>query len=136
MKMFFSSLKQGVVAAGSIVQETGVFVTNMSKAAKDLKGKRIKLVVGPKHVIVGLFLVSVFLSLASLFTFNQMATKGYELNRLEAKRQELMTQYEIKNMKLAEVKSLTNIIETERAGVMRRPSDITYISGNTFIAKK
>lgn len=121
---------------GSAVKETGIFVKNMGKAAKDLRGKQFKLVIGPKHVIVGLFLVSVFLSLASLVTFNHMATKGYELNRLEAKRQELMTQYEIKNMKLAEVKSLTNIVETERASVMRRPSDIIYISGNTFIAKK
>jgi hypothetical protein len=91
---------------------------------------------GPAAAIGGMFTVAILLSLLYLAHFNQVATKGYDLRRLEADRQQLMNQYDIKNMKLAEAKSLANIISSDRVSAMRRPGEITYVRGNTALAKR
>ena len=91
---------------------------------------------GPATAISGLFVIAILLSLMYLAHFNQVATKGYDLRRLEADRQQLLNQYDIKNMKLAGVKSMANIIASDRVGAMRKPGEVTYVRGNTAIASR
>lgn len=83
-----------------------------------------------------LITVAILLGGAYLAFFNQVATKGYELRRLEADRQQLLTQYEIKNMKLAEVQSLNTIVQSDKANAMRRPYSIDYVKGGSVLAAR
>lgn len=86
---------------------------------------------GPRSVMIGLMMVAVLLSLVYLIHFNKVATKGYDLNRLDASRQQLLTQYDVKNMKLAQVKSMDNMIQSGRMESMRHPSNIIFVRGGT-----
>jgi hypothetical protein len=89
---------------------------------------------GPSTVIFGLSIIAILMSLLYLMHFNQVATKGYDLRRLEAARQELLNQYDIKNMKLAEVKSLARVIASDRVSAMRKPAEVIFVRGNTALA--
>ena len=90
----------------------------------------------PSMAIGGLFMIAILMSLLYLAHFNQVATKGYDLRRLEADRQQLLNQYDIKNIKLAEVKSLYNIASSTRASAMRRPGEVIYVRGNAALASR
>jgi len=109
---------------------------NVTGSIKKIKEATMKLEFGPSMAIGGLFLVAVLFSLLYLAHFNQVATKGYDLRRLEADRQQLLDQYDIKNMKLAEAKSLTTIMASDKVSAMRRPAEIAYVRGNTAIASR
>lgn len=109
---------------------------NLAGSVKKIREATLKLEFGPSLAIGGLFIIAVLFMLLYLAHFNQVATKGYDLRRLEADRQQLLNQYDIKNMKLAEVKSLNTIIASDRVTTMRRPAEITYVRGNTAIASR
>lgn len=100
------------------------------------KGVKLNYEFGSTAVIIGLFILAVSSSMFYLAHFSNVATKGYELKRLEADHQQLLNQYEIKNMKLAEVKALKRIASSERVSAMRRPSNIEFIHGTTAIASR
>jgi hypothetical protein len=104
-------------------------------AVHQIKQAVLRFEFGPSTAIGGMFVISVLLGLMYLAHFNQVATKGYDLRRLEADRQQLMNQYDIKNMKLAQVKSLTHILDTNRISAMRKPSEIIYVRSSTALAK-
>lgn len=108
---------------------------NVGGAARQIKQAVLRFEFGPSTAIGGMFMIAVLLSLLYLAHFNQVATKGYDLRRLEAARQQLLNQYDIKNMKLAEVKSLTHILDTNRVSGMRKPSEIIYVRAATALAK-
>lgn len=101
-----------------------------------VRGATLKFKFGPSTAIGGLMVIAILISLVYLTHFNKVATKGYDLRRLEADRQQLLNQYDIKNMKLAEVKSLAKIAGSERVSVMRRPGEIIFVRGNTALASR
>jgi len=109
---------------------------NLRGSINKIKAVTMKLEFGPSMAIVGLLLIAVLFILLYLAHFNQVATKGYDLRRLEADRQNLLDQYDIKNMKLAEAKSLATIIASDKVSAMRRPSEVSYVRGNTVIASR
>jgi hypothetical protein len=109
---------------------------NVAGSIRKIKEATLKLEFGPSMAIGGLMMIAVLFMLLYLAHFNQVATKGYDLRRLEADRQQLMNQYDIKNMKLAEAKSLTTIISSDKIVGMRRPGEITYVRGNTALASR
>lgn len=121
-------------AVGGVVGVSAVFV-GAWQAARNIKSGKMKIVIQPGMVMMGLIVVAVSLSLIQLAHFNLVATKGYELRRLEADRQQLLSSYEIKNMKLAEVKSLSGIAGSDRASAMVRPASVEFMRGNTALAK-
>lgn len=125
----------GVVGVGSLFKESGKLFGTAWKAATNIRSGRMKVVIQPSMVIIGLILVAVSLSLVQLAHYNLVSTKGYELRRLEADRQQLLGSFEVKNMKLAEVKSLSEIAGSVRASAMVRPATIEYVRGNTALAK-
>jgi hypothetical protein len=100
------------------------------------KGATLNYEFGASTIMIGLGFIAIAASLLYLTHFNEVATKGYELKRLEADHQQLLNQYEIKNMKLAEAMSLARISESERVSAMRHPSDVTYLYGTTVLASR
>lgn len=100
------------------------------------KGAAVHYEFGASTIMTALGLFAIITTLMYLANFNQVATKGYELKRLEAHHQQLLTQYEIKNMRLAEAMSLARISESERVSAMRRPSNVTYLLESTVLASK
>ncbi|MEZ4087501.1 MAG: hypothetical protein R3B71_04170 [Candidatus Gracilibacteria bacterium] len=126
--------KVGAAATTSVVRKSAETVTGMAHAMKNVGSKKVKFEIGPRFVIIGLMGMVAFLSFAYLAHFHTVATKGYELRRLEADRQQLLNQYEIKNMRLAEMQSLTTIVESEKANSMRRANQIEFVRGNSALA--
>jgi hypothetical protein len=107
---------------------------SLKESFAKVKGAIVRFEFGPSTVIVGLMVIAVLFGFLYLAHFNQVATKGYDLRRLEADRQQLLNQYDIKNMKLAEVKSLNNIIQSNRISAMRKPAETIFVSGATALA--
>jgi len=109
---------------------------NIGGALKKVKEATMRFEFGPATAVTGLFIISLLLGSLYLAHFNKVATKGYDLRRLEADRQQLLNQYDIKNMKLAGVKSLANIAASDRVSAMRHPAEIVYVRGNTALASR
>lgn len=91
---------------------------------------------GPLALIVTLLIIAVLISSVYLMHFNKVATKGYDLRKLEASRQELLTEHSIKDISLADVKSLNSVIQSGRLNNMRKPSQIIFVRGNTALASR
>ena len=89
---------------------------------------------GPMVIIVGLMLLSVLMAFLYLVHFNKVATKGYELKRLEANRQQLLSQHDLSDMHIAEATTLDRISHSDKVARMRPISFITFIHGNTALA--
>ncbi len=85
-------------------------------------------------IIVGFMLSAALLLLLYLAHFNKVATKGYDLKRVQRSQEELMVHNEIRTMKLTEAQSLQNVIDSGRIAHMRQPRDIMYIRGDSAIA--
>lgn len=134
----FASLRQqtrvGAKVTGNVLVKSAETFSGMAHAMKDVGTKKVRFEIGPKMVIGSLLGMVFLLSFAYLAHFHTMATKGYELRRLEAARQQLLNQYEIKNMKLAEMQSLNTIANSERASAMRRVNQVEFVRGNTALA--
>jgi hypothetical protein len=125
----------GAKGVSSTLKGSTLLFSSAYKAAANMKSGKIKFIIKPSFIIIGLILVAGSLSLMQLTHYNVVSTKGYELRRLEADRQQLMGQYEVKNLKLAEVKSLSAIASSDRVSVMRRPNAVHYVRGNTALAQ-
>lgn len=113
-----------------------IFRTKASETFKKVKEVKIRHVFGPSAVMISLAVFAVGISLLYLAHFNQVATKGYDLRRLQADQDQLMSQYEIKNMRLAQITSLNTIAHSDRASVMRRPADVMFVRENTALASR
>jgi hypothetical protein len=109
---------------------------SVSHFATNVRQGTLKFEFGPMSVMVTLFLIACLMGLLYLMHFNQVATKGYDLRRLEAARQQLTSQNDIKNMKLADAKSMARVISSDRVSVMKRPAELIYVRGNTALASR
>lgn len=130
------NLAFGIAKTGEAMKEGTSTLRKAVETAKNIKSGKLKFEIGPASLVFGLVAVSVTMSLLYLAHYNSVATKGYDLRRLEADRQQLMTQYDIKNMKLAEAKSLAVIAASEKVENMRRPGEVTFVQGSTAIASR
>ena len=93
-----------------------------------------KLVFGPMTLIVALVFVAIAMSMLYLAHFNQVATKGYDLKRLEVDRQQLMDEYQVRMTRVAQAKSLDTITSTPRIQRMVKARDISFVRGDTAVA--
>lgn len=107
---------------------------SLKEVFQKVKGSILKFEFGPVAMIFTLSVFVVVFGFLYLVTFNQLATKGYDLKRLDAAHQQLMNQYDIKNMKTAQIKSLNTIARTDRVSVMVKPSKVEYVTNNTALA--
>ena len=98
--------------------------------------KTLEIDINPVFAMVTLMLLAVLLSGLYLVNFNKIATKGYELKKLEVARQKLQNESDVTNMYLAKVQSLNNIMSTDRVSIMRKPAAVQYVVGDTVIAQR
>jgi len=96
-----------------------------------------------KNVYIGTFSLMVLLilfvclmSILFLVHYNNMATKGYVLKRLEVERQALLAEQEIKDMHLAEITSLEALKNRDKVAAMYNVNDKMFIMEETGIAIK
>ena len=108
------------------------FFQNIKRQNKE----RIRFSIGPMAIIIGLGLFAAGMSTLYLMNFNKVATSGYALRRVERDHQGLVDQYQIQNMKLAELASLTHIAQTETVEGMRYPKNVVFVRGNTAVASR
>ena len=127
--MIFGARKTGAALASGARS-----ARHVASAFRNVDNKKLSFNFGPSAVIIGLFGLTILFGLGYLANFNQVTTKGYDLRRLEANRQQLLNEYEVKNMKLAEAASMNTIIHSEKADTMHRVNSVTYISSNTVLA--
>lgn len=90
---------------------------------------------GPMTLIVALVVVALAMSMLYLMHFNQVATKGYDLKRLEVNRQQLMDQNQVSNMNIDKVKSMGTIMASTRIQTMVKANDVSFVRGDTALAK-
>lgn len=90
---------------------------------------------GPTALIVGLMILVVFMSVLYLMHFNEVATTGYDLTRLQMNLQQLTDVSQVNNIDIARAKSLQSILNSPRVATMVKANSFIYVSGNTAIAK-
>lgn len=110
--------------------KVGLVMAAESKA-KDL----IKFDINPVALMGGLLLLVVLLGFFYLLNYNKLATKGYNLKRLEIARQELQVERNEKTLYLAKVRSLTEMLKEEKFDGMRKPEKLEYVYGEQVLAK-
>jgi len=76
------------------------------------------------------------MSLLILVNFNKVSTKGYTIKYLEVQQQKLWDENEEIKRNLLDMKALSSISLTDKAGTMVKPRNIEYISSYSSIAKK
>ncbi len=133
---FQKKTKMGAQRTSQVVKKSAETFSEVARSVTNIPKKKASFELGSSTIIAGLTGFAILLGLGYLAHFNQVATKGYDLKRLEADRQQLLSQYEIKNMRLAEIQSLTTIIESEKADSMRRPFSVEYVRGNNVLAAR
>ena len=106
--------------------------TNLKEAGRKQIGLKISF--GPFGVMAALFVLSMFFSMLYLMHFNQVATKGYDLKRLEIDRQQLLDQHQFENIKLAEVKSMGSILTSTRLQRMVNLNHVDFVRGDAALA--
>ncbi len=93
--------------------------------------KTVSFVIKQSWIVVGLLVFASVLGFFQVITYNNLATKGYGLKRLEIAKQELVTQSEITNQYLADAKSMGNLISSPSISNMRSPAKVQYVIENS-----
>ncbi|HRY91645.1 MAG TPA: hypothetical protein P5229_04895 [Candidatus Gracilibacteria bacterium] len=122
------------VAMQGVMNFGGLFKDGFSFKAVSDRIRKVE--IGPVALVAALGLIAALLMVCYLAAYNQIATKGYDLKRLEADHQQLMRQYDIRNMKLASVRSMANMIDDNKFDGMRKPSQIDFARGEAVLALK
>ncbi len=95
----------------------------------------IRFDISPHLIMIVLMLVAALLGVLYLINFNQVATKGYVLKRLEISRQDLKSQHDVNNVYLANIKSISNMIEQDKFAGKREVGTVEYVFTDPFLAK-
>jgi len=86
-------------------------------------------------VMAMLFMITV-MGLVSLTALNSQATMGYDINRLEAQRQDLLEDSELNDMLILKARSLDTIMESDVVTRMVRAdsSEVAYVNPIVTVA--
>ncbi|MFA6991890.1 MAG: hypothetical protein WC269_01240 [Candidatus Gracilibacteria bacterium] len=104
---------------------------------KSLLGRFIpKVQLGPYFLVASLVIFVILITVITLISSTRQVTKGYVLNMLDAKHQELTKNNEVKEMEISEVRSLQYIQNSRKVKRMVRPNEIVFINPDNSIAKK
>jgi len=77
-----------------------------------------------------------FISLVYLAHANRNATKGYAIKNLEIERSRLMTDNEVLDMEIAQVKALDNLQNDPKILSMIKSEQPKFVRGDSAIAAK
>jgi hypothetical protein len=104
-------------------------------AVAQVSDEVLKIDINPTVLIVVLFLLSLLLAALYLLNFNRVATKGYQLKRLEISQQELKDESDLKTLYLAKVKSMNGILNDSLLNGMHKPGQVEFVYGENVLAK-
>ena len=90
----------------------------------------------PYLLIISLVTFVVLVTVVTLVFSTRQVTKGYVLNQMEAKHQDLARNGEIAEMEISKVKSLQYIQDSKKVRYMVKPREVVYVNGDTAIASK
>ena len=108
------------------------------KAADSMRKRTLsqKIEVGMNSLVFVTIALVILISLGYLAHSNSNATKGYALKNLELRRSRLMTENEVWDMQIAEVKALQNIQSDPEIASMVKADQPQFVRGDTAIAAK
>lgn len=95
-----------------------------------------KVEAGVTSLISVIVVLIAVISLIFLSHSNRNATKGYALKNLEMQRLELLTENEVWDMEISQVKSLDSIQSDPKILSMVKAKTPKYVRGDTAIAKR
>ena len=95
-----------------------------------------KVEVGVTSLMFVMVALIAIISLVYLAHSNQNATKGYALKNLEVERTRLLTENEVWDMQIAQVKSLQAIQNDPKILSMRKADQPMYVRGDSAVAVK
>lgn len=95
-----------------------------------------KLELGPSFLIASLLIFVALITVITLMFSTRQVTKGYVLNSLEAKHQDVVKESEKMDMQISTVRSLNYIQDSSKVKSMIKPAQIVFASGDIAIAKK
>lgn len=103
-----------------------------------VKEKKLYYHVTPLILILSFVAIVTFMVLAYLAYSSDARTKGYELERLEKKQQELRQEYDIIYDKIAQAKALHNVSQSDLTFRMYRAQNtgITYVNNDSVLASR
>ena len=91
---------------------------------------------GPYFLIVSLILFVVLMTVITLMFSTRQVTKGYVLNSLDSKYQDLVKVTEVRDMEISQVRSLNYIKNSSKVRSMVRPTNVVFIDSDTAIAQR
>jgi len=91
---------------------------------------------GPRMLVFSLVVFVCLISLVTLMHSTKKVTKGFVLTSLEVERGELLREYEINTMRLAEASSLYAIQNTDKFKSMVRPRTVSYVRTDSALASR
>jgi hypothetical protein len=109
---------------------------NRSVSSIRSTGRSMRFEFNSFFIIASLLVIGALMTFFYLTNFNNYATKGYELKRLQADRAELLSEYELRNMNLARVQAYSNMITSDKLRRMRKASQVSFVHGETAIASR
>ena len=115
---------------------SALFIENKTRPAVRKKTLSQRIEFGKTSLTFLTIILIAVVSLVYLGHANQNATQGYILKELEQSQAELMTQNEILDMKVSEVKSLKNLQADEKIASMIKVDEPMFVRGDTAIASK
>lgn len=108
--------------------------TNSTKRQVRKKTLSQKVEFGATSLIVVTILLVCSLALTYLAHTNKIATRAYQLRKIEHEREDLITQSEILNMKISQVQSLIAIENDPKVAAMHNSTTPTFMRGDTAVA--
>ncbi len=91
---------------------------------------------GPYFLVSSLVAFVVLITIITLIFSTRQVTKGYVLNSLDDKNQELLRENETKDMQISQVRSLNFIQQSGKVQSMVKPRSVVFVEGDTAIASR
>jgi hypothetical protein len=115
-------------------------MTNQGYAVRGIRRTTLKSQVnlGLVSLMMVIFFLITVMGLISLTSLNSQATKGYEINKLEAERAELVSDSEANDKLILDAMALDTISQSAIVKSMVRPGtdEIAYVAPLTTIASR
>lgn len=115
---------------------SALFIENKASANVRKKTLSQKIEVGMTSLVFVTIILVAVISLVYLAHANRNATKGYALKSLELRRSNLLTENEVWDMQIAQVKSLQAIQSDPKILSMVKADQPMFVRGDTAIAAK
>ena len=117
-------------------QMSAILIENNTSNSVRKKTLSQKVEVGINLLIFMIIVIVAIISLIFLAHANKNATKGYALKNLEKQRTNLVTENEVWDMEIANVKSLENLLNDPKILSMRKADQPRFMRGDTAIASR